>query len=735
LISPPITLPSAGSAVLDFWSRIWLVGYQYGGVWVSTTDNINWGSFTEIKVLSGDEVVIGSWKNISVPLDTYIGETIYLAFLYSNDNGHRWYIDDVTISHFGSFVDMQALSLTPISGNYAILSNNEQITVRLKNNGGQPASGFPIKLFHNDNLIVTETFTGTIPSMGESVYVFNTKLNLSAAGMHKVQVEVNIAGDQVPENNITTSMINNLGCQVNTTFPYVERFENNGDNLPPCWTQEYVAKNFNWRVRDAAGSYGIPGLEPVTAFEGEYKAFFYTNGKDGAITKLIMPPMDITQMSNPALKFHHIQQQYAGDQDSLKIYYKTSPTGNWLFLEKYTKIITEWTERVLPLPEPSNHYYIAFEAYAEYGASVQLDKIIIENYVATDIAVKSITPVGVHLGLSAQQEITATIKNNGRNPVSGFNVKLFLQENLMATEVFAGTIQGLGEANYTFNTTLDLSISGTYALKVVVELTGDEVPENNTLTVFVKNLVCNALTFPYEEDMEEELFPPHCWTEQGGWRRLPYGAHTGVGRASYAWWYGTQGWLISPKLSIPTGEEFVLEFWSHVYEARFYTHSEVMISTTNNNTSSFTLLHELSYSEIPESEWVRILLSLNAYAGKDIFLAFRYRNSGGETGHMWSVDNVKIFNLNDSVSVRENEFENVLVYSYLNVVYIKFVETQYATALQNVEIYDIMGRIIYQTAILHSETVIPLSVAGGVYMVRLISQNGNRMMKKVIITN
>jgi hypothetical protein len=407
--------------------------------------------------------------------------------------------------------------------------------VRLKNNGGNPASGFGLKLLDNGVVKATETFTGSIPSLGEATYIFNTPLDLTAAGLHKIQAVVAISGDQVSANDTATSMVTNLGCTPITTFPYEEGFENNGNNLPPCWTQEYVAEDYNWRVCDAAYAQGIPGLYPKEAFEGNRKVFFYTNGKDGAITKLIAPPMDITAMNNPTLKFHHIQKQYSGDLDTLKIYYKTSSNGAWVFLEKYTEPVEEWTERTLPLPEPSNQYFIAFEGCEDYGHSIQLDKIIVSEYVTTDIAVQAIAPSGVHVGLSDQQIVTATIKNNGRNSVTGFSLTLYLNENLVATEIFAGTLQGLSEVDYPFNTTVDLSVSGTYTLRVVAGLEGDEVPENNEMTVTVKNIVCNALTFPYDEGFEEEIFPPHCWTKAGNWLKVPYDAHTGYNRAQYAW--------------------------------------------------------------------------------------------------------------------------------------------------------------------------------------------------------
>ncbi|MDR2971508.1 MAG: choice-of-anchor J domain-containing protein [Bacteroidales bacterium] len=642
LVTPPIAIPNYGNPTLDFWSYIQLIGYQYSGVLVSTTVNNDINAFTEIKVLSGDEITIGSWKNITVPLNDYLGETIYIAFLYKNTDGHNWTIDDIAVVHFEGFVDIQTVAITPATGSYPILSDNEPVTVRLKNNGGNAASGFGLKLLHNDNLIATETFTGSIPSLGESNYTFNATLNLSAAETHKIQVIAEMPGDQVPENDMITAMVTNLGCEIITTFPLEEGFENYGENLPPCWTQDIVAGAIKWKV--IASSTYIPNMKPETAFEGDYRAVFFVGGYDH-VTKLITPPLDLTVLGNPVLKFHHIQQRWDGDQDSLKVYYRTSTQSQWVLLEKYTSEVFDWTERVIPLPEPSNQYYIAFEGYHNYARSVQIDNVLIGDYFETDIAVKEIIPNGTHLDLSDNQVITATIKNNGRSPVSGFNVSLYINENFIATETFPDAIPGMGEVDYTFNATVNLSVSGRYAIKVAVDLAGDEVPENDTLTVIVRNLVCDALTFPHDEGFEEYVFPPYCWTTSGpGWERRTYGAHTGIGRAVYPWWEGTEGWLITPKFSI-SGGNFMMEFWSECYEAKFFTYSGVWISTTDTNPASFTELHSLTYDEHPESEWVKIEIPLNNYAGQDIYIAFKYKNYGGQTGHMWSVDDFNIYNL------------------------------------------------------------------------------------------
>ena len=647
LITSSITLPNYGDPTLDFWSYMQLYGYEYGGVLVSTTVNNDINAFTEIKVLEGDEIVLGDWIHITVSLSAYIGQTVYIAFLYSGTYANRWTLDDISIVHFAGFVDMQAVGVKPATGDYPILSDHEKVTVHLKNNGGAAASGFSVKLLHDDNPIATETFTGSIPSLGEGDYTFNATLNLSEVKTHKIQVVIEMSGDQVPANNTVTTMVTNLGCEIITTFPLEEGFENYGENLPPCWTQEFVEGPIPWRI--IKSSTFIPNMDPDEAFEGDYRAVFFYGAYD-RITKLVTPPLNLTALGNPVLKFHHIQQRWDGDQDSLKVYYKTSTQGEWKLLEKYTSEVFEWTERVIALPEPSNEYYIAFEGYHNYARSVQIDNVIIGHFFETDITVAEITPNGTHLELSDHQEITATIRNNGRNPVSGFNISLYMNENFIATEPFPDIIPNMGEVDYTFNATLNLSVSGRYTIKVVVDLSDDEVPENDTMKVVVRNLVCNALTFPHDEGMEEYVFPPYCWSTYGpGWERRTYGAHTGIGRAVYPWWEGSEGWLITPRFSIAEGGNFMMEFWSECYDAKFYIYSGVWISTTDNNPASFIQVHELTYDERPESEWVKIEIPLSNYAGKDIYIAFKYKNNGGDSGHIWSVDDFNIYRLDAHV--------------------------------------------------------------------------------------
>jgi len=88
----------------------------------------------------------------------------------------------------------------------------------------------------------------------------------------------------------------------------------------------------------------------------------------------------------------------------------------------------------------------------------------------------------------------------------------------------------------------------------------------------------------------------------------------------------------------------------------------------------------------------------------------------------------------EPLGIEDPVFDNVIVYSHLNSVYIKTVETHCNASLQSVEILDMTGRLVHQSAITNMETVITLQVANGIYTVRLISQDDKMATRKVSIT-
>ena len=160
-------------------------------------------------------------------------------------------------------------------------------------------------------------------------------------------------------------------CNSFSAFPYFEGFENNQNNLPDCWTQEFLIGNVNWEIIE--GNIGYPN----TAKSGSYKARMYNNSNTSQRTKLVMSPMNLTVENDFYLNFWHTQRKYYSDQDFLRIFYKTSATAPWKSLIEYYEEVDDWTQRTIKLPELSENYYIAFEGETLYGRGIQLDDISI----------------------------------------------------------------------------------------------------------------------------------------------------------------------------------------------------------------------------------------------------------------------------------------------------------------------------------------------------------------------
>ena len=148
-----------------------------------------------------------------------------------------------------------------------------------------------------------------------------------------------------------------------STFPWTEGFESGLTN----WTQEYVSGTGNW-----ASSTSVTMIS--AAQEGSHFASF-SHSTSGNTTKLVSPVFDISGLTNPTLFFWYTQSNWGGDQNTTKVYYRTSSTGTWteiLYLNSHTP---SWTMAQVSLPSASSTYQIAFEGYDTYGYPIGLDNI------------------------------------------------------------------------------------------------------------------------------------------------------------------------------------------------------------------------------------------------------------------------------------------------------------------------------------------------------------------------
>ncbi len=103
--------------------------------------------------------------------------------------------------------DLQITTLlSPLNG--CTLGVLGDITIRLRNTGTLPASGFPVSYRIGSDPVVVETFTGTIAPGANADFTFATKGIFAQTGVnYQLTLNVNLTGDEIPGNNTLLSSV------------------------------------------------------------------------------------------------------------------------------------------------------------------------------------------------------------------------------------------------------------------------------------------------------------------------------------------------------------------------------------------------------------------------------------------------------------------------------------------------------------------------------------------------
>jgi len=96
LVTPQIQLPEDLGINLSFWSfNLYPGDYGENSVLISTGSGDP--EDEEFELLWSPETVTQPWEETLIPLTDYAGEDVYIAFRYTGDNAHGWYVDDVQV--------------------------------------------------------------------------------------------------------------------------------------------------------------------------------------------------------------------------------------------------------------------------------------------------------------------------------------------------------------------------------------------------------------------------------------------------------------------------------------------------------------------------------------------------------------------------------------------------------------------------------------------------------------
>jgi len=245
-------------------------------------------------------------------------------------------------------------------------------------------------------------------------------------------------------------------------LPFQQDFES---SALICWDQESIQGGLSWTFGSGNG-----GSNPPDAFEGNSNVYHKTEDllASGLTTRLISPQLLLSGLSNTELKFRYTNARRTyiiwNFQDVLNVYYKNSVQAEWTLLQSFNTNVTDWTEVVIPLPNPSDNYYIAFEGIANSGHGVCLDLINVSGnsggltytIMATASDFGSIAPSGEVL-VSQGSDQTFVVTAN-----TGYHIN-----SLTSDGIAIDAAAGMQSYSHTYeNVDQNHSISANFALNV-----------------------------------------------------------------------------------------------------------------------------------------------------------------------------------------------------------------------------------------------------------------------------
>ena len=236
-------------------------------------------------------------------------------------------------------------------------------------------------------------------------------------------------------------------------------------------------------------------------------------------------------------------------------------------------------------------------------------------------------------------------------------------------------------------------------------------------------------TLPFYEDFEDEL--TDCWqnVDNDGdgfpWMNsmdmfsgnLAYMGNGAMTSASYINNVGAltpDNWLITPKLAFPANSAINLQWYVAAVDSTYFAdYYEVLISTTP-SLGDFTSV----YSEtISSANWEVRNVDLSAYAGQNVYLAFRHANSNDI--YIMMIDELNI--TTGAVSIDEYEATASVYPNPANNV----LNIRANANINTVEVFNIMGQQVASFDANDVNTTINTSnFANGVYTVRINTENG-----------
>ncbi len=323
---------------------------------ISTNDGL---TYNDVQTIVSDG--IAGWKTFQFDLSSYAGNNVKIKITGNWVDGNwlvgfdNFYIGNEITCEAPGNLDLSFVGSDSAQVQWESITNSEHYTWTIFESGADPLTDSPIQSGNTNT---------------ESVIINN----LSSATEYDFYVQTD-CGVNDGESALSEVLSFSTLCPAITDFPFIETFETNSSTLD-CWYNETVIGNILWGL-----GAGAAGGNVNSSHNGTQNVLFFYDSPAANVTKLVSPPLDLSQVLVPKLTFWYANQEYDGGQNELRVYYKSSPSASWTLIPGavYNTNVNQWTEVELSLPDANQEYYLAFEGTNGWGYGIVLDDISITD--------------------------------------------------------------------------------------------------------------------------------------------------------------------------------------------------------------------------------------------------------------------------------------------------------------------------------------------------------------------
>ncbi|NLJ81680.1 MAG: T9SS type A sorting domain-containing protein [Bacteroidales bacterium] len=358
---------------------------------ISSDGGVNWETIwtdNDTKSTYSDRCMDSSTIDVAIP-DSYKGKKVKVAWVFEAATcNSAWAIDFITIEAVISGVDVMPRDfVSPLNHvdtiNSQIMNTDIPVVIRVINNGRTDAENVPISYTLNGGTPVSETIPLIKPK--ETVqYTFSEKINIDKQSINTLVVNTNAAGDELPENNATSTL---TFWVLDTNKSIIYDFEDpalldtaiwaNSDykfydmdgQTPFIQSYENIFQGFPWVV-------GVGGGTLYPKVWGIYAAFSYSyfqSVSTPADRWLVLPQCRINSSSEPVFLQWNAASSYQKNHESYEFesYEVLISTGS-NEMEDFVKVHEVASEKYFNPNEPIYPYNRSVDISAYKGKDIYI---------------------------------------------------------------------------------------------------------------------------------------------------------------------------------------------------------------------------------------------------------------------------------------------------------------------------------------------------------------------------